>query len=241
MVELEDPSFVINRSAKPTLLYVGQSKVPVFVLDNYAVDLASLREDVVGKAEFSSEQEVTIYPGYQADLPSSYISASLRAVVGTMRKLYRIPESLDLSLVQAFYGFVSTQNADLSVPQRLPHIDSFRPFQFAILHYITDGDFGGTAFYRHQPTGLERVFEPDVDEYFDSRDNYLKENGDPEPRYIVESNEHYKQIAKIDYCFNRALIYPANLLHSGIIRGEQDISSDPNSARVTANIFVNFE
>ncbi|MEL0068468.1 MAG: DUF6445 family protein, partial [Gammaproteobacteria bacterium] len=114
------------------------------------------------------------------------------------------------------------------------------PYRFALLHYLNPSQHGGTAFYRHQPTGMERVYENSVDDYLASVSDYLSKHGAPEDKYIDSSNQQFEKIGEIPYVQNRMAMYPGNLLHSGTINPATDIDDSPVSGRLTANIFLNF-
>ena len=47
-------------------------------------------------------------------------------------------------------------------------------------------------------------------------------------------------IGEVEYRPNRMVIYPGNLLHSGLIQPDRDINDDPASGRLTANLFLYF-
>jgi len=68
----------------------------------------------------------------------------------------------------------------------------------------------------------------------------MKAHGLPAAQYITSSTDHYELIDEIEYAANRMVIYPGNLLHSGLISPERDINPDPSRGRLTANLFIDF-
>ncbi|MBW8881174.1 MAG: histone acetyltransferase, partial [Asticcacaulis sp.] len=46
------------------------------------------------------------------------------------------------------------------------------------------------------------------------------------------------EIARVEGRFNRALIYPGNLLHSGLLPEGFNYSPNPRLGRLTGNIFI---
>ena len=50
----------------------------------------------------------------------------------------------------------------------------------------------------------------------------------------------YTQIARIEPMFNRAVLYPANLLHSGCLPNDISDSVDVKEGRLTANASIVF-
>jgi hypothetical protein len=68
----------------------------------------------------------------------------------------------------------------------------------------------------------------------------METNGPPAEKYINASDDHYELIGEVEYRPNRMVIYPGNLLHSGLIQPDRDINDDPASGRLTANLFLYF-
>ncbi|MGY0650046.1 MAG: DUF6445 family protein, partial [Paraglaciecola chathamensis] len=71
--------------------------------------------------------------------------------------------------------------------------------------------------------------------------HYIEHIAQPKMRYITESTEQFTLYDQVDYRPNRLVIYPGNLLHSGLIIPDRDISADPTEGRLTANIFIEFK
>ena len=98
---------------------------------------------------------------------------------------------------------------------------------------------GGTAFYRHQYTGFERIDAARLPSYAtllkqQAMAARLHEN----PSYISGDTELFQQIAKVEARVNRAIIYPGNLLHSGDIRQIGANAADPAHGRLTISSFL---
>ena len=69
---------------------------------------------------------------------------------------------------------------------------------------------------------------------------YVQSHGMPAERYINASDDHFEMIAELEYRPNRLVMYPGNVLHSGLIDPDRDISADPRAGRLTANLFLYF-
>ena len=69
----------------------------------------------------------------------------------------------------------------------------------------------------------------------------MREHGTPPARYCRGSDAHFELIHQVDYRPDRLLIYPGNLLHSGLIEPDRDLSADPARGRLTANLFLDFD
>lgn len=231
-------SYLVNRAAVPYLNHVGQEKTPVFILDNFLENLAPALLQNVEALNFSAAS--TYYPGIQATLPEDYIVAVVRALMPVLKKIYSIPVDYQLKYFDSYYSLVTHAASELSIEQQIPHFDGTERYRFALLHYLNPSEHGGTAFYRHNPTGIERVSESNAEQYLSSVNQYFNQNGAPKGRYIDSSNRQFTKIGEIPYLQNRMAIYPGNFLHSGTIMSDKDIDPNPISGRLTANIFINF-
>lgn len=231
-------AFNINRAATPYMNHVGQGKTPVFILDNFLENLAHTLLQNLDQLDFNEAS--TYYPGIRAKLPDQYIFAVAQAVVPVLQKIYSIPANCKIEFFDSFYSLVTRAPGDLSIEQQVPHFDGTGQYRFALLHYLSPRTHGGTAFYRHNETGIERVNEANVDEYLSSVGRHFSQHSSPHGAYIASSNQQFTKVGEIPYVQNRMAIYPGNFLHSGIINPDTDIDANPNTGRLTANIFLNF-
>lgn len=231
-------AFNVNRAATPYMNAVGQNKTPVFILDNFLENLTSSLQHDLDKLEFNDAP--TYYPGIRAKLPEEYILSVARALVPVLHKIYSIPADYKIEFFDSYYSLVTSEPKDLSVEQQIPHFDGTGEYRFALLHYLNPSSHGGTAFYRHNSTGIERVYENNVDTYLASVGHYFNQYGDPNGGYIASSNKQFTKIGEIPYAQNRMAIYPGNFLHSGVINQNTDIDDNPSTGRLTANVFLNF-
>ena len=230
--------FPINRGAIPSVYKVGNEQTPILLLDNF---IESLEESMLsGLESLSFDVYQTYYPGIRSDLPRDYIMAVATTVGPLIRQLYGVPPEYQTQLFESYYSLVNSAPEDLILEQRLPHVDGFDSYRFALIHYLNPEPHGGTAFYRHLPTGYERITDSNHQHYFEEFDAYHAKYGTPGPAYISQSSGHFEKIGEIPYQQNRLAVYPGNLLHSGSIISEYDISSDPIKGRLTANVFLNF-
>ena len=232
--------FSVNALAKPMLYQIGNSKTPIIVIDDFARDQARSIRAAATNTRFTQD-EVNLYPGIRAPLPVDYINSVVALIGKKIQEVYGIPADMQLKVTQACYSLVTQPASTLGLLQRIPHFDTTSPYSFAVLHYLAEGQHGGTGFFRHTPSRLERVYEVDKENYFNIANNFFNQTSAPEKAYLNSGNEHYDLYHHIDYLPNRLAIYPGNLLHSGLISPQQDISSDLTAGRLTANIFIDFE
>ncbi len=138
---------------------------------------------------------------------------------------------------QAWYSIVTRPAETLSPIQRLPHFDGFDEAQLAIMIYLNQTPHGGTAFYRHKPSGFERVTQARYPEYKAKLEGGVKETGLPPAAYITDGAPHFEKIFESDAAFNSLILYPGTSLHSGVIRNDVSLPSDPRLGRLTINGF----
>ena len=166
----------------------------------------------------------------------------LRHTQAIFYKIFQVPNQLTLYPQNGSYSLITKQEKEMDSLQCIPHFDNNNTFSFAMLHYLNDGDFGGTGFYRHKPTGFENITEGRKAEYLESAQQYMATHGSPKKSYFTESTDHYELIHKIDYKPNRLVIYPATILHSAFIDNPQhDVCTNPKTGRLSANFFIEFK
>ncbi|MCU4675892.1 DUF6445 family protein [Catenovulum sp. 2E275] len=230
---------IINFSLHPAIkwhvLQIGVEKTPVILVDNFLADINMLRQFAL-TADFQQEK-ITYYPGVRAPLVNAYIDFVLNQLAPVISKIYQLKPINMLAADQGFYSLVNKKAKNLNKHQCIPHFDSLNKRQFAIMHYLNSGEFGGTGFYRHLPTGFEHIEQDNLALYQMARTQFEYEHGQPDKTYINQSTDEFKLLGKIAYKLNRLVVYPGTLLHSGLIQ-QADLSSDPNKGRLTANIFA---
>jgi hypothetical protein len=229
----------INNACRLETRIVGNEKTPVVIIDDPIQSTDALIEYALQQADFDSSGDSS-YPGIRADLPSAYADALGPQLIGMISHVFKIPPSARPHLVHQLYSLVTQQPAQLEPLQRLPHTDNRSPYYFASVHYLNTGDHGGTGFFRHRPTGFERITNDRYDAFKDAEKSHIAANGPPAEKYIDATDDHYELFAEVEYKPNRMAIYPGNILHSGLIRPDQDINADPATGRLTANLFFYF-
>lgn len=229
----------INNNYSCRIIRVGLEKTPVMIIDDFISDLRGVIEYACLQSKFSPDEK-TAYPGVRSQLTQAYVDATLSEIIPMVYEEYAVTDSAHPQVTNAFYSLLSKPETELAVLQCVPHFDSRSSRYFATIHYLNTGDFGGTGFYRHRPSGFERVTEQRFPEYVKMAERFIAKNGLPEKNYINGSTKHFELIECVDYKPNRLVLYPGNLLHSGLVIPNRDINSDPNSGRLTANIFLDF-
>lgn len=213
---------------------MGNESRPVVIIDNFSPEADRLRE-IADEATFIPA--LNHYPGIRAPLPGDYWSS---AQIELIRSLGESVFSLlgEINLIDSSFSVVTTPREELEIGQRLPHVDAFRRNQLALIHYLSPGIAGGTAFYRHRSTGLEFLNEDLRHFYYRQIDQELHQLGLPSADYIHNETPMFELIEKIDAKFNRALLYLGSQLHSGVITADTPLSSNPSKGRLTVTGFM---
>lgn len=139
--------------------------------------------------------------------------------------------------MQAWYSLVTTNPEDLIPLQRFPHVDGTDPQRIAMMLYLHHTDHGGTAFFRHRSTGYETLTSETFPKYRAALEAEVQQSGLPPARYITDGSPHFDKIHECGGKFNQAIFYRGNVFHSGVIKNEAELSSDPRKGRLTINAF----
>lgn len=229
----------VNESLKMSVQYIGYEKTPIILIDDFLLSPDRYLSSVLGMANFTRCGR-GIYPGLRSSLPDDYIQLVSEHIWPLIFDTYYRGMKKDEEGRAGYFSILSTKSKDLSLLQSIPHFDTSRKNQFAILQYLSRGNFDGTCFFRHKQTGFERIYDSRVSEYIESCKLHWNEYGLPESGYIGDSTSQFEAVSRVQYFYNRLLIYPVNLLHSALVSDDRRLSSSYLSGRLTANIFVDF-
>ena len=235
---MQPNAFSVNSALRPQVFYLGQEATPLIVIDDFSADVAACRQ-AAQQADFQVDAKA-YYPGIKAPLPKDYVAATLTALYPLLYDVYKVPTQLRLKPHNLFYALINNTEQQLKPLQCIPHFDTTSPSYIAILHYLNEQPHGSTGFFRHIPTGFERINEQRRQPYFEKAQQHIDQYGSPEQQYFVQTDHHYQLYHQVAYQANRLIIYPGNALHSTLVDKLTDIDSSPVSGRLTANLFVDF-
>ncbi len=207
---------------------VGREGQMIVAIDDFAPDPDGLRERAA-VADFGAAGEH--YPGIRAALPAGYMDDAAPVLRRALAGIFGRHGAVET--IAASFSIVTTPPEALSIAQRTPHCDAHAADRFALIHYLTHDDQGGTAFYRHRATGFETVGEGRVAAYAAA----LRSEAPPDRRYVGDSDARFERIAVAEHRFNRAYLYPSFLLHSGAILAGAALSAEPREGRLTVTGF----
>jgi hypothetical protein len=232
-------SFALQPTLNWSMQRIGLQETSVIIIDGVMQQPESLVDYAANEVPFDNGDDGSGgYPGVRAAAPLNYVGAVVKALDPLMRDVFGLGD-VTLANAECSLCIVTTPREMLHPLQCVPHIDTTYPLQFAILHYLCASSFGGTAMYRQDSTGIERVTEAVASDYLKAQELALADGARP-LTYVDAGDPDYSQIGVFDAAFDRLLIYPSNLLHSGIIPQQMPLVADPRRGRLTSNIFVTY-
>lgn len=236
MVRALDRATMRNFDRKLT---VGTEQTSVLIFDDLLPFYREVADYAIEHGVFE-DQSKDAFPGFKASIPENLATIVLGQTVPALRQTYAIPAAAKIGVSSAFFGIVAKPAAHLDANQSRPHYDHTQANSFAILLYINDGDFGGTGFFKHRPTGYEIITAENKAAYHQAVDAYLDAHGIPQGYSMIEDGQ-YELLEAIPYQANRALVYPSGLLHSGLITPATDLDGTAKDGRLTCSIFLHFQ
>ncbi|MDP5137251.1 DUF6445 family protein [Rheinheimera baltica] len=228
----------INPALRQEVVFLGQECTPLIIIDDFVTDITPLRQHAQ-QSDFQPDEKA-YYPGLKAPLPKQYVAATLTALYPLVYQVYQIPKHLRLKPQNLFMALINQTENTLKPLQCMPHFDTSDGHYFAFLHYLNPQQHGNTGFFRHIPTGYERISDDRRENYFNCAQQFIDDHGSPKQQYFVKSDAHFELYYQVPYKANRLIIYPGNLLHSTIVDTTTDIDSSAVSGRLTANLFTSF-
>ena len=229
----------VNQRPQIALSHVGTEREPVLLVDNLLNDPSAMIETATWEVAFTPAGNPDGgYPGLRAPAPRKYVEAVVRALSPVIERAFDL-RGVVLTEAECNFSLTTTPPEQLTVQQRVPHIDTVYPLQFALLHYLCAPEFGGTSFYRHNATGYETLDAARGAHYEAVRARELAEDAPPQ-HYVTDDSGHFTRIGGCEAQFNRMAIYRSCLLHSGHIRDAGLLAANPRTGRLTANIFINY-
>lgn len=223
----------VTTGCQVSVIAVGNEAQPVAIVDDFA-DVPHRLRTLAAEQDYSPAE--SHYPGVRSPVPNGYFEAIAPAMRHVLRDVLGI--SGTARFTAAYFALATTPPVSLRLPQRIPHIDSFRTNQLAFVHFLCGPEQGGTAFYRHRRTGFETVDRDRHQHFMDALQSDFTRDGEPQPAYINGSTPLFEQTAVVEAQFNRAVLYRGNLLHCAAFGAGCTFSSDPAVGRLTVTAFL---
>jgi hypothetical protein len=216
-------------------LHIGQEQSPLLVIDHFVGQPELLIAQACRQPFLANSP---YYPGVRSAAPRQY-QQLLLSLQPLLLEVFALPQR-PLSLSVCHFSIVTTPPNQLKLLQRIPHFDTVEPHALAAVHYLFQGEQGGTAFYRHRKTGFESIDPQREHPYYRSLES--ENDGPLMPKatagYIAGDTPLFEQIANPQGLYNRLIIYRRNALHSGQITSNASLSPHPRHGRLTISSFI---
>lgn len=210
----------------------------VCVIDDALVDPVQFVEHAVAHRDDFRPAPYNAYPGIELRLPdafcrmfAAFFDEHLRARFGLRRTLRQ----------HAKLAMVTLPEAELQPVQTIPHQDALTTLpgeeaMAAVLYLFRDEQLGGTGFYqpRVDAAGMRGML---ADAASGDAGSFWPKHGVAR-RYPGGSDQWFERVARVPPRWNRLIVYPGRLLHSGDIPHPDRLDPDPRSGRLTLNVFM---
>lgn len=226
--------YLVNSNCSVTLARIGLGGFPLLVVDEFLLQPHKLKQWACECAEFSNDNS-DFYPGLRAPLPQDY-AAGLPAQIKPLLQSVMGASGLSLECLFHAFSLTITPPAQLKPIQCIPHFDDENPLKLAMVLYLFEHEFGGTSFYRHNKTRFEALTPENSDHYMKILMSQASTDGLPDAAYINGDTRLFTRYHSVPAKFNRCILYPSNILHSGDINPLIGLSAEPSKGRLTANM-----
>lgn len=190
-------------------------------------------------------REAGAYPGYFA-----FVSISARPMLDLANALMRTHIGHDLRFTPFYqddlsFAVVTKRGDELVAGQRQPHCDGFCAYAGLVYLNPPEQCFGGTSFWRHRRTGLERGPAADDPARVLAKAGMsnaaatapgTSPEDDPGTGYLIASNEAWEMTQAIPMRFNRFVLYSSDIYHSPLY-DERDFGATLDTRRLTQNFY----
>lgn len=222
-----------------TINSVGHEQKSLIIIDEF-VNKPDLLVGYAACAENGQfdQQKSDYYPGMRKPAPQAYL-ALFKTLLPLLKSTYGLNHVKQVDVIMSAFSLASTPINQLRPIQMLPHFDSPAENQFAVVHYLCEPEHGGTSFYRHRGSGYESISIDRLNAYRNEiKQQAIAEKLHLNPQYINGDTPLFERTYLLEAKMNRTVIYPSNLLHSGNIRSDIELSNDPEQGRLTISSFI---
>lgn len=228
--------FAFNPDAHIELVRIGRRGIKVCVIDDVLHDPEGVA--ALGLAQRYAKDSSNLYPGLRAAMPERFSAAFCAWLTPLLQRQGMLDCHQVVSRDTSFFSAVTTASKDLLPIQCIPHYDSTDPDLYAAVIYLCETRFSGTAFYRHRRTGYEEVTEENVRNYQLALNSDMRTHGAPGKDYINGDTLLFETIYSSTLKFNRAIVYPARVLHAAKIETQFNPPKDRREWRLTVTALL---
>jgi hypothetical protein len=222
----------------PRVELIPVAGTSVCVIDDALLEPGHFVEQAASRLREFRQAPYNAYPGIELRLPdplsgsfATFFDQHLRGYFGLRRTVRQ----------HAKLAMVTLPEDQLQPVQTIPHQDALaqRPEEqamAAVLYLFRDAQLGGTSFYqpRAEPGRLRTML---AEASSGERDAFWSRHGMVRG-YPGATNAWFERVHTVTARWNRLVVYPGALLHSGEIPRPDLLRPDPRSGRLTLNAFM---
>jgi len=225
-----------DHGADVELVRIGRQGIKVTLIDNVLEDPRGVA--ALGFTASYDQDRSNLYPGFRAPLPEAFSTAFRAWLAPILHRNGVLGGHQTLERDTSYFSVVATASQDLRPIQRIPHFDSPDANLFAAVLYLCDDRFSGTAFYRHRRTGYEQITKTNVNNYRLALNSDLETHGAPASGYIDGDSALFETLFSSELKFNRAIVYPAGVLHAARIAKHFEPPRNQSEWRLTVTALL---
>ena len=227
----------INVNHKVNKVSIPETDKFIFIVDDFLDSLAPVLKFSYDVAYFNPMfADGSFFPGMRDHMPTPYIR--MLQEFFEQKILPQInSEASTANFHKSFLSLVTCKPENLTVEQKMPHVDSCNRNNYAFVHYISSANNGGTSIYKYLPQQLIEFNESDQATLEKMRQD-VEQKIDEHCGYIDGSTSVFERVLKIPHVQNRLLIYPGNLLHSANIGSDCVLTANPRAGRLAISTFA---
>jgi hypothetical protein len=180
----------------------------------------------------------TLFPGIRDKMPLPYTRVLKCFFEDIILPEVKPDSSYQSSFHSNLLSLVTCNPSELTVNQKMPHIDSCNNDEYAFVHYLSSQELGGTSIYRYKPKNLIE-FTQEHKAVLPEMINKVTNSPNDHSSYIVGNTSLFEQVLTIEAKVNRLVIYPANILHSPHLASQDSYSGDIKSGSLSILSFAN--
>ncbi|ATC94229.1 DUF6445 family protein [Pseudoalteromonas tunicata] len=226
--------FYLNNDFTVKKITIPSSNHILFIIDDFLKNPEVLVNFAKNTAYFNPPgADGTFYPGKRDKMPAPYKRA-LSELLHTLTTQGYSDKFLDVDVYRSEISITTLKENELSIYQKLPHVDCYENNEFATVHYLCSEQHGGTSFYKYKSTGETEI---NGDNAVIDMIKSLKEFENEHSGYLQGSTRLFEQVFTVKPKFNRIIIYSGNILHCADLKGEINQTSDLSLGRLTVASF----
>lgn len=222
----------------PHIQQIPVAGTSVCVIDNALLDPDGWVAQAANRVGEFRQAPYNAFPGLELRLPdpfcvafAAYFDQHLRAHFGLRRTVRQ----------HAKLAMVTLPEIELQPVQTIPHCDVLTSVpgeeaMAAVLYLFRDERLGGTSFYQPRVDGV-RLHGLIADAATGDAASFWSRHGMAR-RYPGGTDAWFERVACVPPRWNRLIVYPGTLLHSGDIRHPELLGPDPRYGRLTLNAFM---